>query len=682
MTDVVELREFAREIQQDVFARAEAAEDGGLRETALTAYMIDLLCEVSEIDDGAPCDFEGRGMRCSGWHVSDEGERLDLFLVIPKLDGEGTTVLKSEVETAFRRLSAFLTAALDDLYLKVEDALCRYDMCRAIHDVAGDLIQVRLFVLTDGLVTVDRINNEMLGSIEVSHHLWDLQRLQRAISSGASREPIRVDFAAMGIPVRCVVAGSEGSGYRCLLTVLPGNALVEMYRQHGPRLLERNVRSFLQLKGKVNQSIRKTILEEPEMFLAFNNGLSVTASGVEILDHGDGTADLIAADDFQIVNGGQTTGSIFRAWRKDGSDAALLQVPVKITEILEAGDIEVIAPRISQSANNQNKVNMADFSSNHPFHRKMADLSRSIWAPAPSGMQRQSRWFYERARGQYHDALAQNRTDGERRAWELIHPRSQLVTKTDLAKYEDSWSQRPHIVSRGAQKCYLDFMDELEQRGAFEPDERFFERAIARAILFRQAEKIVSRHKFGGYRANIVTYSIAWLSHHTSRRVDLDAIWSAQQLSPALTSFLEVLSVHAHRHVTQPAGGQNVTEWAKKPACWEQFRETEIEIPTALQGELVTRDKTRTAADAHSLEEEASEAETELVRRVAEVQAQNWFDLAAWAKDTQSLESWQRSIAFSLGKLARDGKQPTRKQAIQGDRILAEAKTLGFKGAA
>lgn len=679
MTGVVELREFAREIQQNVFARAEAVEDGAFRETMFTEVMIEHLVDASEIDDGTPCDFEGRGMRCSGWHLSEDGDRLDLFLVIPKLDGEATTVLKSEVETAFRRLFTFLKTALDDLYLKVEDAFDRYDMCRAIHDAVGELSHVRLFVLTDGLVTVDRIDSEVLGSIEVSHHLWDLQRLQRAINSGASREPIRVDFKAMKIPVRCVVSSPEGGGYRCLLTVLPGNALVEMYHQHGPRLLERNVRSFLQLKGKVNQSIRKTILDEPEMFLAFNNGLSVTASGVEVVDHGDGTAELIAADDFQIVNGGQTTGSIFRAWRKDGSDPARLQVPVKITEILDDGNVEDIAPRISQSANNQNKVNMADFSSNHPFHRKMQELSRSIWAPAPAGVQRQSRWFYERARGQYQDALAQNRTDGERRSWELIHPRSQLVTKTDLAKYEHSWSQRPHIVSRGAQKCYLDFMDLLDQRGSFDPDERYFQRAMARAMLFRQTERIVSRQKFGGYRANIVTYTIAWLSHHTSRRVDLDAIWAAQQLSPALASFVEVLSVHAHRHITQPAGGQNITEWAKREACWEKFKDTEIDIPAALQSELVIR-KTRTAADAHALEEEVSEAENEVVRNIAEIPAQTWFDLAAWAKDTQSLETWQRRIAFSLGKLANDRKLPTRRQAVQGEIIVAEARKLGFRG--
>ncbi len=680
MAELEELQQYAVNIQQDVIARADAAEEGALRAESFAELMFEHLVDAGEIDDGIVCQVDGRGIRCSGYYLSEDNDRLDLFLVIPYLDGTASTTPKSDVDAAFRRLGTYLEKALAGLHRQQEEALSGFDMSRAIWEAREDLGHVRLFVITDGLVTIDQIQSRMLGSIEVSNHLWDLRRLHRAVSSGSNREPIHVDFAQMGGRLRCVVASPEGSGYRCLLTIMPGNLLVEMYRQHGPRLLERNVRSFLQLRGKVNQGIRKTIMDEPQMFLAFNNGLSVTATGLRIEDIGDGTAELIAADDFQIVNGGQTTGSIFRAWRKDKVDATSLQVPVKITEILSDGDIEEIAPRISQSANNQNRVNMADFSSNHTFHRRMQELSRSIWAPPAGDMQRQSRWFYERARGQYHDALAENRTDAERRKWELIHPRRQLITKTDLAKFEHSWSQLPHIVSRGGQKCYLDFMDAVDKRGGFEPDETYFQSAVAHAILFKQSERIVSKQKFGGYRANIVTYLIAWLSHHTAKRVNLDAIWARQELPLPLASFIESLSVHAHAHVTTPPGGQNVTEWCKKEVCWERFRETHIEIPSDVEAGLLSRGVTRTSGSASVLEEQISSAESEQVDRIALVPAQTWFDLAAWAKDTQTLQAWQRSLSFSLGRLAGSGKKPSRKQAMQGQKIIEEARSLGFRG--
>jgi hypothetical protein len=680
MAEQDDLQQYAVNILQDVIARADAAEDGALRAESFAELMFEHLVDAGEIDDGIGCPVDGRGIRCSGYFLSEDSDRLDLFLVVPRLDGTVSTVPKADVDAAFKRLGAYLEKALTGLHKQREEALSGYDMSRAIWEARDELSHVRLFVITDGLATIDEIESHMLGPIEVSSHLWDLRRLHRAISSGSSREPIHVDFARLGGSLRCVVASPAESGYRCLLTIMPGNLLVEMYRQHGPRLLERNVRSFLQLKGKVNQGIRKTIIDEPQMFLAFNNGLSVTATGLKIENNGDGTADLVAAHDFQIVNGGQTTGSIFRAWRKDKVDAARLQVPVKITEILSEGDIEEIAPRISQSANNQNKVNMADFSSNHSFHRRMQELSRSIWAPPAGGLQRQSRWFYERARGQYHDALAENRTEAERRKWELIHPRNQLITKTDLAKYEQSWSQLPHIVSRGGQKCYLDFMDALDQRGSFELQEGYFQRAVARAILFKQSERIVSRQKFGGYRANIVTYLIAWLSHRTAKRVDLDAIWAAQELPAPLASFIEVLSVHSHAHVTTPPGGQNVTEWCKKEACWERCRDIPIERPADVEAGLLSREKARTSASASVLEEQTSASESELVDRVAEVPAQTWFDIAAWAKDTQTLQAWQRSLAFSLGKLAGSGRRPSRKQALHGEKIVEEARVLGFRG--
>ena len=62
------------------------------------------------------------------------------------------------------------------------------------------------------------------------------------------------------------------------------------------------------------------------------------------------------------------------------------------------------------------------------------------------------------------------------------------------------------------------------------------------------------------------------------------------------------------------------------------------------------------------------------------IPSQTWFDLAAWAKDTQSLQAWQRSLAFSLGRLAGNGRKPSRKQAMHGEKIIKEAKSLGFRG--
>ena len=196
---------------------------------------------------------------------------------------------------------------------------------------------------------------------------------------------------------------------------------------------------------------------------------------------------------------------------------------------------------------------------------------------------------------------------------------------------------------------------------------------ISRTIL-------IPWRKFGGYRANIVTYTLAWLSHRTAKRIDLEAIWSRQGLSPALSNFIDTLCVHAHEHITKSPGGQNVTEWCKKERCWESFRDMEIDIPPVLEDELLSREKAGTQSTRHALEEQTTAQEAELIDRVAAVSADTWFALSAWAKDTQSLQPWQRSLSFSLGKLAANGRPPTRKQAMHGETILADARKLGFRG--
>lgn len=83
----------------------------------------------------------------------------------------------------------------------------------------------------------------------------------------------------------------------------------------------------------------------------------------------------------QIVNGGQTTASIFNAKndRKIAADLSQVFVQMKISVIHSADDMDEIVPRISTFANTQNKIQVADFSANDPFHRRIEELSRTIW---------------------------------------------------------------------------------------------------------------------------------------------------------------------------------------------------------------------------------------------------------------------------------------------------------------
>ena len=223
------------------------------------------------------------------------------------------------------------------------------------------------------------------------------------------------------------------------------------------------------------------------------------------------------------MNGGQTTASLL-ATNRGRADLSHVYVAAKLIEI-ETGDVhDELVRNVSRFANSQNRISEADFSANDPFHVRIEELSRTVWAPAADGTQRQTKWFYERARGQYQDARALETTPARRRGFASENPTRQRFTKTDLAKFENTWDQLPHIVSRGAQKNFSDFMIRLSVRDQMAVDRAYFERLVGKAILFRAAERIVQQQNFGGYRANIVTYTLSLLSNATSQRIDLDRI--------------------------------------------------------------------------------------------------------------------------------------------------------------
>lgn len=677
-----ELTDFAQDLYQEVLARSETADQESLREDEFTEVVIQYLVEAGELDDGFVCYSKMRGYKVNGYYISEDGDRLDLFVSDVFLDGTVHSLPKTRWETSLQRLKGFLERAVDGLYTKLEEASDAFDLAYAIDQAKNDLVRVRLYLLTDGTTKIEELPQEQVGDMEISYHVWDLTRLQQTVQSGRSPDRIIVDIKNFAEhPVYCLPAETSNK-YRCYLAAFPAQVLVGMYAKYGPRLLERNVRSFLQARGNINKGIRKTVIDEPEMFLAYNNGLSVTCSGVTVEKDQNGHISLCNLADFQIVNGGQTTGSLFSTFKKDKKDLSKILVPVKITEIIDNVNVDDIAPKISMYANSQNKVNMADFSSNHPYHIKLQELSRTIYAPAPAGMQKLTRWYYERARGQYMDEKAREITPKGKKEFEARNPSAQKFTKTDLAKYENTWTQLPHIVSRGAQKNFLDFMQRLDKRGQFEPDERYFKQVIGKAILFKSTEKIVSaQHAGSGYRANVVTYTLAWLSHHTAQTIDLLKIWGNQSIDPVLRDAVETVCSKVFQIITSPPGGANITEWCKKESCWDKIRELEITLPTSFDIVLLKNERLDQATTVNNQPqgiEALTEDEKGLVDSIAQIPADTWFALSGWAKETDNLAPWQRGIAYSLGKVKARNGQPSIKQARQAQIILDEAKRLGF----
>lgn len=676
MSERKDLQKFGEDFFQEIISRAEVEDMEEYRENIFVELMIEYLEESGEIDGGMPCYHKKKGIQVNGYQFYEDHNTLDLFVSIFQGNNELETVTKTDINSVFNRLNNFLDRSMEEYHAELEESSDVFDLSIGIFNLRKSLQSVRMILLTNGLVKPFGLDNNTIKSINISYHVWDLERLYRLVSSGKQREVIDIELSDFGEdPVPCIIQEDSDKEYKACIAVFPATLLYKIYEMHGSRLLEKNIRSFLQVRGNVNKGILNTIQNEPNMFLAYNNGISVTAESIRF-DNGSNN-NISGIKDFQIVNGGQTTASLYNAVKKKDADISNIYVQVKITIVTNVGKMDEMVPMISRCANSQNKIQIADFSANHPFHRSIEELSRTIWAPAKEGNQRQTRWFYERSRGQYADIKSREHTRTGRKIFDATHPLKQKFTKTDLAKFEETWVQSPHIVSLGAQKNFKNFMFRLKERGKFTPDQKYFEHLVAKAIIFRSTEKIVSAQKYGGYRANIVAYTIAWLSHKTAQRIDLNAIWKKQEISSILQEAIVIVSKYAFEHICRTAGNANVTEWCKKILCWQRFKEVEINLSTEFHKELLNRKKVIDQGINRGISA-PDKNEDEIIKFIVSVPSAIWYEMSSWAKQTDNLENWQRSLAFSLGKMARHKHNPSIKQARQGVRILEEANLVGF----
>ncbi|POP67707.1 AIPR family protein [Pseudomonas syringae] len=670
------LNSFCEDLIQDVLAGTGDSEYGGFKIDQFTRTVTDYLVEAGEVEDVNICFYKSRGMQLNGYNVNQDEDGLDIFVALFNQQTPPITVTKAQCEAAFRQAETCLRKGLTGFHSTLEESSESYDAFQRIHDLRDSLASCRIFLLTDGVVNQDTFHPEEGGDISVTLHVWDAARLYRLATSGKKFEPIEINFPEeFGENIPCLSLADPNSDYKGYLAVIPGDVLAGIYEKYGPRLLERNVRSFLQARGNVNKGIRKTILEEPHRFFAYNNGVSATADDIEF---GQDGMSITKIRNLQIVNGGQTTASLYYTAKKDKADLQGIFVQAKISVIPE-DQLEHIVPLISRFANSQNKVNDADFYANDPFHVEIEGLSRTVWAPAVDGSSRQSKWFYERARGQYLDAKAREGTPARKRQFDEMFPIRQKFTKTDLAKYENTWMQLPHIVSLGAQKNFNDFAIRLKERGRVDVDVRYFEHLIAKAIIFNKADRIVRERSFGGYKANIVTYTIAWISNRTSQRIDLDGIWKNQTISPVLHDVIREVSIVVYRIIVNPPNGKNVTEWCKRKECWEKIRESDVNIGSALGKELIDVSKKTGSSKGNLGVSAPNENELQLISSVTNVCADMWFQISKWSKATNNLQPWQRSLAFSIGRLMSKSGNISIKQAKHGVTILEEVQRLGFK---
>jgi len=420
------------------------------------------------------------------------------------------------------------------------------------------------------------------------------------------------------------------------------------------------------------------------MFFAYNNGITATAQEVEVRQ-GDAGLEVVRMKDLQIVNGGQTTASLFHTSRKDKASLEGIFVQMKLS-VIDSEQSETVVPKISEYANTQNRVNAADFFSNHPFHICMEKFSRRIWAPAQQGALRETKWFYERARGQYVDAQSKL-TQGEKKKFQAENPKPQMFTKTDLAKFENVWDENPRFVNLGAQKNFAQYAKRIGaewEKSSEAFSEFYYKRAVARAILFRKTEKLVSAQPWynGGYRANVVAYTLAMLGLYASKQgksIDFIRVWNKQSISVDFERALELTSKLVHDDITLPPPGiSNVSEWCKKDGCWQRLQEQldrlDELLPQGFKDDLDSKEAIQNEKKQASKIQKMDDG-IEAQKKVLEIPAAKWKMLLKQCHAKGLLTQKEIGIVNIATQLP--NKIPTEKQSIVLTDLLERLKEEG-----
>ncbi|MFZ1964227.1 MAG: AIPR family protein [Roseiarcus sp.] len=672
------IQSFLDQLRSDVDSRALGGEgaEADYAESAFVEHVTSMLAdEVGIVENPEVCHFQGivdRGLgKINGYAIGEDAqdeESIDLFVAVYGAYTEVTRIDNADLAKAAKQAVRFFTGALGNLYQKMDPAKRNYHMAKRIHEAAKTIKRARLFILTDGQSDFgDRKEGvtEIEGyDIPLRIQFWDISRMSNVLGSGAPQKDIEINVVAMnGAPLPCVTAPVDEDEYRAYLTIVPGTLLRRLYEEHGSALLQKNVRSFLQAKGKVNRGIRDSLRLQPHRFLAYNNGISLTADKVETSGEGAALA-ITRITGLQIVNGGQTTVSIHRAGKD--CDLSRVFVQAKLVE-LRSDIVEVLAPKIAEYANTQNPIQMADFSANDPFHVELERLSRQTYTPDG-----QAKWFYERARGQYQVELA--KFPKGTAAWRKFEEQTKhrRITKLEIAKYLTAWEQIPNAVSLGGQKNFVQFTQRMRDTtlATWKPDERYFKEAVAKAILFTEAARLVGKTQYRELKSQFAGYLVACLSYYTGKQLDLSQVWRQQRISLPLENliiaWIDVMGQEIYRAAEQQ--GRSPSEWCKRPECWRRVQR--LDLPAPVEG--VPEFERMEATPGGNTRVALSPDELDARQRCRQVEPDDWVRIVRWGANSGVLSLKQREIAADLATAAAGGwlKEPPPGKAIAGREII------------
>jgi hypothetical protein len=583
-------------------------EDGFTNESSFISTITPLMLDAKLVDSEDFTDtyldtiIEGLPIKINGYLINDSGERLQLFIVNNdsiSCDNKDVEISQKEYyEILFKKATSFTNKAIKGYLNGIQDSGAINALINQMASSAGaeqfDVIEIFLVSATatvetrgqaltpkriefkDEAIKVkywknrDEFNKEIL----IIKRLIDLNFLYDVYISQGNREKLVIDFEEQFEYKIEAIKAADQPNFESYLCVLPGNIIAQLYKRYSSRLLEKNVRSFLQFKG-VNQGMKTTLRKEPEKFIAYNNGLTITATD-KTIETLNGKVFIKSLSDFQIVNGGQTTASVYFS-HKEGIDIGKVQVMAKINVAKDVSETELddLISNISQFSNSQSKVSAVDLRSRSPQLNKIKSLSESIITP------KGKKWFFEKSKGEFNTKL---RIAGSGKTKiEKDYPKDYRFTKEQLGKYFCSWGDEPYKVKKGGEAIFRKFLEDISlEEGAKKTiiDRDFYELLISKIIFFKSLENIHGERSkaIGQLRSAVVPYALSVIYSATDgnkknpKAFDLSKIWTKEGLGDDLTTYTKELMILINSLIKKYSKSDDLGEYSKKKELWDEIK--------------------------------------------------------------------------------------------------------------
>lgn len=666
----MDIKQFANERLKD--AKQLSIDNGTTTETEMAKYIIECMEESGEVCSPDLCEYDQGKTRITAYDCNDEAKSLDLFLFVKAPTPAGKVA--SRIDTAFNCMQSFYRQAMAKKPFGGEE--CNMDKnvqdaVETIRESRGMLSLLRLFVLTDGIVahspqTSFSIEGE--NGLVTEFEVWDISRIYRMERLKNGAEGIEIDFANTAINANtdggkarllpCLKVDDENPDVVSYLTAIPGNTLARIYNEYRQMLLEKNVRTYLRNKSKVNKQIASTLKEDPTKFFAYNNGISATVKSIEFGTGGSEFAPTIKKmDDLQIVNGGQTTATIAEI-AKNGGDLSNVFVAMKINVVRNAERYNEIVKAISTSANSQAGIKKSDFDSGDELLKEFEKISRSEKVPTDG-----TKWYFERMRGQYTDE--RNSLEGyNQKLFTQDYPKKQMVSKTDIATVAVLWSGKPYIGCYSREKCFEVYIKALRKENAT-ITVSYFHDIIALCILYKSVEeaaRVICQK--GDFVSRVVAYALAAIAELSERKLDINYIWEKQRIQPELQSHIERAIGIARAHLER----DSTRSYARSTTCWAEMKEG-LEN-TAKIGGILLRDGTATTCEAQG---------EDTIKKANAISSIVWEMVYQWAIEEDKLDIMQRKHALNYYHIMTEKKGIKRtKQAEKAIELIEIVKKKGF----